>query len=204
LKLRNILAGLGVAAIVTTAAACSAASTPPDTYAPAAFGVPGYCYYVSSPAEADLLKAAGLCPSSWAPALAPLAWQESYWDYYDSPAYYNVYVPASYRTVYVQRETAFGRTYHAAITSRSRTASYRSSSGKVVTGSSLPTGTRRFGSGSASVTHGSGSLRSGSRTGSLTGPTATQPRTQPSTRTQTRTQTRQGSLRSSSSSRRSH
>ena len=164
-KFRNIIAvAVTAAAIGTAATACG--SSAPDTYAPAAYGVPGYCYYIDSPAEAVALEAAGLCPSTWAPMLAPLAWQETYWDYYSSPAYYNSYVPAGYRTVYVQRETTFGRTYHTAIVTRQRTATYRSSSGKVVKGSNLPTGKARFGSGSAGVSHTSGSLRNGSTSGS--------------------------------------
>ena len=164
MKIKIITAAAALAVTATMAAACSSQQAP-LTYAPAAYGVPGHCYYVDDPAEAVALRAAGLCPASWAPALAPLAWQETYWDYYSSPAYYNVYVPARIRTVYVQRETTFGRTYRAAIVTRSRTATYRSSSGSVVKGGTL-TGKTRFGSGTSFGTtgqkYGGGSLRSGS------------------------------------------
>lgn len=163
MKLSKVLAGLATAAVIGASAASATAcgSASPDTYAPAAYGVPGHCYYVQDPAEALALEAAGLCPQGWVPTLAPLYWQETYYSYYSSPAYVNVYVPARVRTVYVQRETSFGRTYRAAIATRSRTASYRSSSGKVVKGSTL-TGKARFGSGSAGTSHGGGSLRNGS------------------------------------------
>ncbi len=190
MRIRNLAAVLATAAAVSTsAAACS--STPDAVYAPAAYGVPGYCYYVNSPAEAVALIAAGLCPSSWVPALAPLSWQETYWDYYDSPAYYDTYVPVSYRTVYVQRETAFGRTYRPQISARSKTATYRSSNGGTVKGSALPTGKSRFGSGSAGTSHGGGSLRSGSAPAAV-------PAVKPSAKP------RSGSLRHTTTSSRHH
>jgi hypothetical protein len=163
---------LATAAIALIAAltGCGPASQP-VTYAPAAYGVPGHCYYVDSPAEALALESAGLCPRSWAPTLMPLAWHEEYWDYYDSPVYYTRYVPVSTRTVYVHQQATFGHTYHSAILTRSRTATYRSSSGTVVKGSQV-TGKTRFGSGTSFGTsgakYGGGSLRGGtlSRSGS--------------------------------------
>jgi hypothetical protein len=165
-------AALAAAAAVIFTAGC-ASTGQPVTYAPAAYGVPGHCYYVDSPAEALALRAAGLCPAAWTPTPMPLTWEEEYWDYCDSPAYYGTYVPVSARTVYIHRETAFGRTYRTAIAARSRTATYRSSSGTLVKGTHL-TGKTRFGSGtsfgSAGQKYGSGSLRSRSGTagGSVT------------------------------------
>ena len=163
-------AGAVAAAVITTAVAAGCSSQPdPFTYAPAAYGVPGQCYYVDDPAEAVALQAAGLCPRSWRPTVMPLAWHEEYWDYYDSSAYYDTYVPARVRTVYVQRETSFGRTYRAAIASRSRLATYRSSGGGTVKGTQVTSRTR-FGSGksfgAAGQKYGGGSLRSGSSSGS--------------------------------------
>ncbi len=158
------------AAALTTAAvmtACGSSAGPDLTYAPAAYGVPGHCYYVDDPAEAIALQNAGLCPRSWAPTLMPVAWEEEYYDYYSSPAYYGTYVPVRIRTVYVQRETTFGHTYHTSIVARSKTATYRSSAGTVVKGSTL-TGKTRFGSGksvgASGQKYGGGSLRSGSST----------------------------------------
>lgn len=192
------------AALAVTAAAAAGCSSQqaPLTYAPAAYGVPGHCYYVDDPAEALALRAAGLCPASWAPALMPLSWHEEYWDYYDSPAYYGTYVPARIRTVYVQRETTFGRTYHAAITTRSKTATYRTSSGTVVKGTQVTSKTR-FGSGksfgASGQKYGGGSLRSGSGT-SRSGSTGSISSRSGSSRSGS---SRSGSLRSGSSGSRS-
>jgi hypothetical protein len=155
-----------IAAAALTAvsvAGCSSAPAP-LTYAPAAYGVPGHCYYADSPAEAVALQAAGLCPRSWAATLMPAPWQEEYYSYYDSPAYYDTYVPARVRTVYVQREATFGKSNQAAIKTRSKTATYRTSSGKTVKGTQL-TGKVKYGSGtsfgSSGQKYGGGSLRSG-------------------------------------------
>lgn len=157
------VAGAALAAVL--AAGCSSlGGSQPVTYAPAVYGVPGQCYYVSSAAEVTALEAAGLCPSSWAPVLMPLAWHEEYYAYYDSPAYYTVYVPAKTRTVYVHTETSFGSRYKTAITAKSKTATYRSSSGKTVKGTAV-TAKTRFGSGKSFSTsgqvHGGGNLRTG-------------------------------------------
>jgi hypothetical protein len=175
-----------IAVLAATGAAASAIVTgcgasQPVTYAPAAYGVPGHCYYVNSPAEAVALEHAGLCPSSWVPTVMPLAWHEQYWDYYDSPAYYGTYVPARVRTVYVHRETTFGRTYRTVIATRAKTATYRSSTGKTVKGT-VVTGKAKFGSGTSFGTtgrkYGGGSARTGtssrtSRTGTSTGSRST-------------------------------
>lgn len=173
MKIKSAATAVAVSAITAAAVAgCSSSAPVPLTYAPAAYGVPGHCYYADSPAEAIALQAAGLCPSSWVPTLMPLAWHEEYWDYYDSPAYYDTYVPVRSRTVYVTRETTFGHANQTAITTRSKSASYKSSSGKTVKGSTL-TGKTKFGSGISFGTtgqkYGGGSLRSaGSKSGSGT------------------------------------
>jgi len=165
LRFKRIVSAAAVSlAAAAVVAGCSSAPAP-LTYAPAAYGISGHCYYVDDPAEAVALQAAGLCPRSWVPTLMPVAWHEEYYAFYDSPAYYDTYVPAKVRTVYVQRQTSFGRTYRTAIATRSKTAVYRSSAGTTVKGSQV-TGTTRFGSGksfgTAGQKYGSGSLRSGS------------------------------------------
>lgn len=112
----------------------------PTTYTPAAYGQNGYCYYINSPAEALALQSSGLCPHSWAPLLAPLAWQQMYYPYYSSPAYYNHYVPVGVRTVYISHERSFGSTYRSQIATASKSASYRGSNGKVTTYNKISTG----------------------------------------------------------------
>lgn len=165
---RTAAVALAAAAALTTATACAGSSGGNDdagttavvTYAPAAYGVPGHCYYIDYPAEATALIAAGLCPSSWVATQAPLSWEEEYDDYYSSPAYYTRYVPAAYRTVYVRTETTFRTTYRVQIASASKSATYKGSNGTTVTGSAP---TLKFTSGSGQVTtNGGGSLRVGS------------------------------------------
>lgn len=117
------------------------------TYAPAAYGIPGHCYYVDSPVEAVALTAAGLCPASWTPTLMPLAWHEQYYPYYSSPAYVTRYVPVASRTVYVQHQTTFGATYKTQIASATKTAVYKGSNGKTVPASGI--GISKFGGGSS-------------------------------------------------------
>ncbi len=163
--------------LVTAAAVtgCSAA-TGPVTYAPVAYGISGHCYYVNDPAEAVALEAAGLCPRSWAATPMPVAWEEEYYSYYDSPAYYDTYVPARVRTVYVQRAATFGSRNHAAIVTRSKTATYRSSAGGTVKGTQVTSKTK-FGSGksfgASGQKYGGGSMRSGSSAGSKAGTSKT-------------------------------
>lgn len=126
------------------AAACSAGA--PATLAPAAFGEAGHCYFVDDPAEATTLISSGACPSSWTPAPMPLVWHQRYAAYYASPVYVNRYVPAPVRTVYVQQSKAFAAQYPAQITALAKTATWRSSTGKTVTG---PVAATKFGGGSA-------------------------------------------------------
>jgi hypothetical protein len=159
---------LAVAAVVLAMAvtACGAGSDN-TTYAPAAYGQDGHCYYVDSPDEATALLAAGLCPAGWVAYPAPLAWQETYYSYYSSPSYYNRYVLVSHRTVYVTHETTFHTTYSSQITASSSKATYKGSNGKTVTGT---TAKMKFSSGSGSTGKvGGGSLRAGTSGGSTEG-----------------------------------
>ena len=168
--LRKALAAAAVSvAAAAVIAGCSSQPAPPLTYAPAAYGVSGHCYYVDDPAEVAALQNAGLCPRSWAPTLMPVAWEEEYYSYYDSSAYCDTYVPARVRTVYVQRETSFGRANRAAITTRSKAATYRTSAGTTVKGTQVTSKTR-FGSGksygASGQKYGGGNLRSSTGSGS--------------------------------------
>lgn len=159
---------IAAAPVITALAVtgCSLAAPPAPaavTYAPAAYGIAGECYYVNSPAEAVALQAAGLCPSSWAPTPMPVAWEDAYYSYYSSPAYYDAYVPVKARTVYVQHAATFGKANKTAIATQSKLATYRTSTGKTVKGSHLATGKVRFGSGTsfgpAGQKYGGGNLR---------------------------------------------
>jgi hypothetical protein len=161
----SVLACLAVAGAVLLAG-CGLSSQP-VAYAPAAYGVPGHCYYVNSPAEALALRAAGLCPSSWAPTAMPGYWLDEYYAYYDSPAYYNTYVPRAYRTIYIHTETRYYSAHRATILTAEKSATYRSSSGRTVKGATI-TSKARFGSGTSfgqtGARYGGGSGRSSSHT----------------------------------------
>lgn len=165
--LRTLIGAAVVAALAMTVAGCSG-SHAPVTYAPAAYGVAGHCYYVDDPAEVAALQRAGLCPAAWVATPMPLAWHEEYYDYYDSSAYYDTYVPVATRTVYVHRQATFRTAHRAAITASAKKATYRSSSGQLVKGSKVTAGKARFGSGTSFGTtgkkYGSGSLRNNSGT----------------------------------------
>lgn len=197
MKTRTAVAAVSVAAAATVAG-CGLSSAP-LTYAPAAYGVSGSCYYVNSPAEAIALEAAGLCPQSWAPTLMPVVWEDEYYSYYDSPAYYDTYVPAKVRTVYVRTETTFGKTNRTAITTRSKLATYKSSTGKTVKGTQVTSKTQ-FGSGKSfgksGQKYGGGSLRSGTSTGSKSNTSKTGSSGSVSSKSGS---SRSGSLRSGSS-----
>lgn len=159
---RILLLVLGLALGFGIVTACG--DSQPVTYAPAAYGQNNTCYWINSPAEAVALQNAGLCPRSWGIGQAPLAWQEEYYDFYDSPGYYNVYVPRQYRSVYVTRERTFGTRYHSTIVTRSRTAVYRSSTGHTFTGTQVIKAKAKYGSGTSFGTsgtkYGGGSARS--------------------------------------------
>lgn len=104
----------------------------PVSYAPVAYGIPGQCYYVNSPAEAVTLQAAGLCPRSWVPVLMPLAWHMMYASYYDGPGYYNRYVPVGQRNVYINKTTVFEKNYSSGISKASKNATYKGSDGSTI------------------------------------------------------------------------
>jgi hypothetical protein len=114
-------------------------------YRPAAFGVPGQCYYVNSPAEAISLQAAGLCEPGWAPTIMPMAWHSMYYPYYSSPSYYRTYVPAASRTVYAQSEKSWGSSNKSSIATEAKKATYQGSNGKTVTADKI--GATKYGAG---------------------------------------------------------
>jgi hypothetical protein len=154
--MRKIIAiGALAASLAGGAALAGCGASQPVTYAPAAYGVSGQCYYVQDPAEAVALENAGLCPRSWVPTLMPLYWHEEYYGYYDSPVYYSRYVPASHRTVYVSRQRSFGSTYKSRITAVSGTATYRGSNGTTAKGARVAKA--QFGSGTSGTSFGGGS-----------------------------------------------
>ena len=105
----------------------------PDSFAPAAFGENGQCYYVDDPSEAAALQADGSCPVQWQPAPMPLAWHQRYYPYYDSQAYTLMYVLSTRRSSYTDTEAQFGTRYRSAIVAAAPSAVYRSSSGRQVT-----------------------------------------------------------------------
>lgn len=166
-----ILSLLGLVFGISILSACG--SGQPATYAPAAYGVPGHCYFVNSQAEAIALQNAGLCPRSWVPTVMPLSWEEEYYPFYSSPAYYNTYVPVRARHAYVRTETTFYRAHTSSIRTASARATYRSSTGGTVRGTTIIKSKTSFGSGtsfgSSGSKYGSGSLRSRTGTGSSSG-----------------------------------
>lgn len=166
-KLRavTVVTALAVSGLLITGCGASSSSQSTATKAaydyPASFGPSGECYYVYSPTEISGLIQAGYCAPGSMPVQAPVSWQETYWAYLDSAAYYDVYVPTRYRTVYVRTEKTFGSTYHTAILSHARTATYKSTAGAIVHGYNA--GTVKFGSGtsfgSGGQKYGGGNLR---------------------------------------------
>jgi hypothetical protein len=120
-------------AVVTTQPAAA-------SYAPAAMGVQVGnafdCYYLDSPAEVTNMVAAGLCPAGSIPTVMPLAWHETYYDYYLSDAYLT-YVPTSYRSGWGNQwgtGSTFYKTYNVTIVKDRTTGTYKSSTGAKVTG----------------------------------------------------------------------
>jgi hypothetical protein len=180
-KIRNLVAGITLAAAAATSAvACSPAHA--DVYTPTAYGENyggrWHCYYVHDAYEATQLIHAGHCHYGDVPTLMPLWWHERYYNYYSGGGYVNHFVLASYRPTYVNVQVnQFGRTYHNAIQSQSRLATWKSRSGKTVTGSRVKprfsTKGRTFGGGSSRSRTSTGSGRSrtgqGSRSGSRYG-----------------------------------
>jgi len=151
-----------VLATVLTLAGCGLSSGGSATYTPAAYyqtiGGVAECYYVQTPLEVTDLIQAGLCPAHSVAVRMPLSWEEEYWAYYSSPAYYDTYMPTSYRSRYTSVTViSFSKTYSKQISSAETKATYKSSSGGTVKGT---TSKLKFGSGSGSSTvHGGGSGR---------------------------------------------
>lgn len=165
----GILAAVFALLTALTASGCSSSGGGgDDVAAPAAYGrqVGGtyHCYVVNdgyNDAQAQLaaLVHAGHCPPTAVAYPMPLDWEETYWAYYSSPAYYAVYIPAPYRTHYTSvTVVSFSRTYSRQITLAESGARYKTSSGRIVTGTSKV----KFSSGNGvSAGHGGGSGRSG-------------------------------------------
>lgn len=142
--MKKIIASVVISAAALSASACASWVSGDDSdvsYAPAAYyqvvNNVYECYYITSPAEAEALKAAGLCPPGALDVPMPQAWEATYWSYWSSPAYYNTYIPASYRSNYthvtivsLNRSTSFTRMS----TSLSSRATYRGTNGSTVTG----------------------------------------------------------------------
>lgn len=175
-RIAALIAGLFIA--VAGVAGCS--HPVPVAYAPAAYGEVvngvGHCYWDDDPYEAQQLFAAGLCPAGWVATPMPLYWHERYYGYYSSPAYVNSYVLASHRTIYVTHETTFRTTYSSQIAAQAKTATWKGSNGKTVSGAKVDTAKMKFSTGSGSnSSQGGGSLRVGGSTGGSGGAPAAKP-----------------------------
>ncbi|MEY9892717.1 putative membrane protein YgcG [Catenulispora sp. MAP12-49] len=162
----------GLFAVLLALSGCSRSK--PVAYAPAAYGqqVGGVfqCYYVDSPAEAQELIAEGLCPPGSVPMPMPQSWLNQYFAYYDSPAYYNTYVPVGNRSHYIGTYHTYYTQHASVIDAAAKTASWKGSNGKTVSGSQVDTAKMKFSTGSGSNSMmGGGSLRGGSSGGSVGG-----------------------------------
>lgn len=151
-----------LAAGITLTALTGCGSSAPAHAPMASYGMNGACYWIYSPAEADNLKAQGLCAPNAPEIQAPPAWVDEYYYYYRSDLYVDTFVPPMYRNYY--RSTympGYQRANHAQIARLSRKATYYTTSGTKVSG---VTSTARFGSGSSfgstGQRYGSGNLRS--------------------------------------------
>jgi hypothetical protein len=106
-------------------------------YAPPYLGENGMCYYVDSPGEVANLIAGGLCQPGWRPVVMPLDWHYRYADYIASPAYYNVYALPGDRGGWGRQwgtQSTFYTTNITIIHAKEKTATYKGSDGKTVTG----------------------------------------------------------------------
>ena len=162
--LRRIALALSGAMLLATTAACGpmSASASSATYTPAAYyqtvGGVADCYYVDTSAEVADLISAGLCPVRSVATRMPLSWEEEYWSYYSSPAYYDDYMPVSYRKTYASVTVVhFSSTYSKQIKTASVKATYKSSTGKTVSGAG--TSSLKYGTSTAKskTVHGGGS-----------------------------------------------
>jgi len=168
-----LIAGLFIA--VAALAGLSGCSHTPVSYAPAAYGVQAGsvydCYYVYGNAEVNTLIARGYCPVGSVPTRMPDSYLDTYFSYYDSPAYYDTFVPSPVRTVYISTYHTYYVQHTAVINTASKSATWKSSSGKTVPGTKVNTAKMKFSTGSGSnSTMGGGSLRSG--TGKASGDTS--------------------------------
>lgn len=155
-----LMLGTAMAAVMVTG--CGSSNTtdypPLPAYGPSA----NECYFAYSPGEVEYLESQGLCARGALPVQAPPAWLDKYYYYYESPLYYNTFVPPMYRHYYTTSFMPnYQRQHRADIARLAKTAVYRTTSGKTVTG---VTSTARFGSGSSfgspGQRYGGGSLRS--------------------------------------------
>lgn len=117
------------------------------SYAPAAYGQNGQCYYLDDPQEALSLIAAGLCQPGWRPTLMPLYWHQEYYSYYASDAYMDAYVPRSYWGSYHTQQNNFYTVNKTTIINVQKNAVYKGSNGATVAASALPSSKLSFGAG---------------------------------------------------------
>lgn len=170
--IRRIALLVALAIAATTVTACGPMDDP--TYTPAAYyqtvGNVYECYYLTVPAEAEALKAAGLCPSGAIDTPMPLAYQETYWPYWSSAAYDDEFIPVAQRSTFVHVTVVRcnrNPSFVSGVSRYSATATYRGSNGSTVRGySSVRTSgftatsprSATFGGGARSVqTYGGGS-----------------------------------------------
>jgi hypothetical protein len=166
-RVAALIAGLFIA--VAALVGCSHSA--PVSYAPAAYGVQAGsvydCYWVYGAAEVDALIAHGYCPVGSVATRMPDSYLNMYFSYYDSPSYYDTFVPSPVRTVYVSTYHTYYVQHTAVITTASKSATWKGSNGKTVSGASVNTAKMKFSTGSGSTSKmGGGSLRGGSFGGS--------------------------------------
>lgn len=172
-RIAALISGLIIAvAGIATVAGCSTPAA--VSYAPAAYGVQAGnafdCYYVYGNAEVNALIARGYCPVGSVPTHMPDAYLNAYFSYYDSPAYYDTFVPSPVRSVYVSTYHTYYVQHTTVITTAAKSATWKGSNGKTVSGTSVNTAKMKFSTGSGSTSKmGGGSLRSGSSGGSSGG-----------------------------------
>lgn len=204
-RIAALIAGLFIA--VAALAGCSHPAA--VSYAPAAYGqqIGGVyeCYYVSNPAEVLTLVANGLCPAGSVATRMPESYLDEYFSYYDSPVYYNTYVPVAYRSGYVGTYHTYYTTHVTVINAASKSATWKGSNGKTVSGAKVNTAKMKFSTGTGSTGKvGGGSLRAGttggstkSSTGGSSGTVKTGSTGSGKSSSTTKTKTGGGSLRSS-------
>lgn len=148
----------GTAVLVGALTACSDTddSLRPSAYGPTVAGHASCAYVVSAQECAD----SGVPAMYWyqMPTQEPahyherdtsdwlsmlFLWHLMFEPWYASPAYYGTYVPTRYRSTYITRHvTTFETTYRTTIDAESKKATYKTASGKTVTGNKV--NPRRF------------------------------------------------------------